>query len=50
MRNYIIEVEGEITAKVVKQYAVNWVCGSVGGDPESIVDDYDYDEMRHTTN
>lgn len=50
MRNYIIEVEGEITAKDVKQYAVNWVCGSVGGDPESIVDDYDYDEKRHTTN
>lgn len=37
MRNYIIEVEGEIIAKDVRQYAVNWVFGSVGGDSESIV-------------
>ena len=47
MRNYIIEVEGEIIAKDVQQYAVNWVCGSIGGDPETIVDDYVYDERRH---
>lgn len=48
MRNYIIEVEGDIIAKDVNQYAVNWVCESVGGDPESIADDYEYDEKRHT--
>lgn len=47
MKNYIIEVDGEIIAKDVKQYAVNWVCGSIGGDPETIVDDYAYDKGRH---
>lgn len=47
MRNYIIEVEGEIIAKDVKQYAVNWVCGEIGGDPESIIDNYEYDEKMH---
>lgn len=47
MKNYIIEVDGEIIAKDVKQYAVNWVCGSIGGDPESIADYYDYDKGRH---
>lgn len=40
-------MEGEIIAKDVKQYAVNWACGSIGGDPETIVDDYAYDKGRH---
>lgn len=47
MRNYIIEVEGEIIAKDVNQYAVNWACGAIGGDPESIADNYEFDERRH---
>lgn len=47
MKNYIIEVEGEIIAKDVKQYAVNWACGAIGGDPESIDNNYDYDKERH---
>lgn len=47
MRNYFIEVEGEIIAKDVKQYAVNWACGAIGGDPESIADNYDYDKESH---
>lgn len=48
MRDFIIEVEGEIVAKDIKQYANNWVCAGYGAPPETIEDDFDYDKSRHS--
>lgn len=48
MRDFIIEVEGEIVAKDIKQYANNWVCAECSAPPETIEDDFDYDKTHHS--